>query len=58
MRMREYSDGRRRAGQSLVEFVVVAAMMVLLLAMVSLFLYTFRSFGGRVLSLLGMEAFP
>ena len=58
MRMTEYSDGRRRAGQSLVEFVVVATMMVLLLGMVSLFLYTFRAFGGRVLSLLGMEAFP
>jgi predicted alpha/beta-hydrolase family hydrolase len=46
---------RRRDGQALTEFVVVMASLLLALVMVSLFLYTFREYGGRVLNLVASE---
>jgi hypothetical protein len=46
---------QRRSGQALVEYVIVAAMMVAALAILAVFLYTFREFGGRVLSLVASE---
>lgn len=39
------------------EFVIVAASMLLLLLMMALFLWTYREYGGRVLSLVSSE-FP
>jgi len=39
----------------LTEFVVVMASLLLALVMVSLFLYTFREYGGRVLNLVASE---
>jgi hypothetical protein len=37
------------------EYVMVAGMLVFVVLMISVFLYTFRQFGGRVLDLAGME---
>ena len=48
---------RRKAGQTMVEFVIMAAMMSLMLVILSLLLYTFKEYGGRVLNLVGSE-FP
>ncbi len=44
-----------RGGQALTEFAVVMASLLLVLVMVSLFLYTFREYGGRVLNLVASE---
>ncbi len=46
---------RRRRGQAITEFVLVLTSLLLLLVMVSLFLYTFREYGGRVLNLVASE---
>ena len=44
-----------RSGQALTEFAVVMVSLLLVLVMVSLFLYTFREYGGRVLNLVASE---
>jgi hypothetical protein len=46
---------RRHAGQALTEFVIVAGVLLSLLAMLSLFLYTFKAYGERVLNLVASE---
>ena len=47
----------RRRGQATTEFVVMAAMITAPVLILSLFLWTFKQYGGRVLSLLASE-FP
>ena len=47
--------GPGRSGQAMVEFVVVAGMLLASVAMVLLFLTTFREYGTRVLELAGSE---
>ncbi len=49
------TTGHGRSGQALVEFVVVAVVLLSMLAMLSLFLYTFRAYGNRTLSLVASE---
>ncbi len=51
------ASGRRRAGQTTTEFVIMTAMVTLMLVILSLLLYTFKEYGGRVLNLVGSE-FP
>ncbi len=51
--VRQLRDSRR--GQALVEFVAMAAMLMLVLVMLGLLLYTFREYGGRVMELVGSE---
>jgi len=48
-----YHSGR--AGQAMVEFAVIAGMMLAMLAVLTLFLGTFREYGTRVLNLVGSE---
>lgn len=47
----------RRSGQAATEFVVMAAMVTASVVILSLFLWTFKQYGGRILSLLASE-FP
>lgn len=50
--------GNRRAGrtgQTMVEFVVVAGMLVAAMAILMVFLGTFREYGTRILDLVGSE---
>ncbi len=47
----------RRRGQALVEFVVLAGILMALVAVMALFLYAFKEYGGRVLDLVAAE-FP
>lgn len=51
--VRQTRSGRR--AQALVEFVAMAAMLMLVLVMLALLLYTFREYGGRVMDLVGSE---
>lgn len=44
-----------KAGQTTVEFVVVAGMLLAALAILTVFLTTFREYGTRVLDLVGSE---
>jgi len=46
---------RSRAGQAMVEYVVVAGMLVAALLIFYFFLGTFKEFGTRVLNLIGSE---
>lgn len=46
---------RSRSGQAMVEYVVVAGVLLAALAIFYLFHGTFKEFGGRVLSLVGSE---
>jgi Flp pilus assembly protein TadG len=46
---------RRRSGQAMVEFVVVAGMLLATVAIMMVFLGTFREYGTRVLNLVGSE---
>ena len=48
---------RRRCGQAMVEFVVLAGILMALVAVMALFLYAFKEYGGRVLDLVAAE-FP
>jgi predicted RND superfamily exporter protein len=45
----------RKSGQATTEFVVTAGLLLVTVAMVALFLYTFREYGGRVLNLVAAE---
>ena len=45
----------RRSGQAMIEYVIVAAMLMSTIAILAVFLYSFREFGGRVLNLVGSE---
>ncbi|MEI6149774.1 MAG: hypothetical protein WCS01_11795 [bacterium] len=47
-------DDRKR-GQAMVEFVVVAGMVLASLAVLTVLLMTFREYGTRVLDLVGSE---
>lgn len=51
------SSAGRVSGQALTEFVVMAAMMSVSIVILSLFLWTFKQFGGRILGLVASE-FP
>jgi hypothetical protein len=44
-----------KSGQTMVEFMVVAGMVLASLAILTLFLTTFREYGTRVLDLVGSE---
>jgi len=44
-----------QAGQTTLEYVTTAGMLVLSLTILALFLYTFREYGGRILDLLASE---
>ena len=44
-----------RGGQSSLEFMVVTAMFVASLAILVVFLFTFKEYGGRILDLAGSE---
>ena len=44
-----------RRGQTLVEYVIVAGVLVAMVAVISVFLYTFREQSGRVLDLVASE---
>ena len=44
-----------RSGQAMVEFVVVAGVMLATVAIMMVFLGTFREYGTRVLDLVGSE---
>ena len=44
-----------KSGQAIVEYVVVAGMLLAALAILTLFLGTFTQFGTRVLNLVGSE---
>ncbi len=46
---------RARNGQAMVEFLVVAGMMMAAVAILMVFLGTFREYGTRVLDLVGSE---
>ena len=45
----------RRSGQAMIEYVVVATMLIAATAILAVFLYSFREFGGRVLDLVASE---
>jgi hypothetical protein len=47
--------GDRRQGQTMVEYLIVAAMLVGPMAMMGVFLYVYRKNAGRVLDLVGSE---
>lgn len=44
-----------KSGQTMVEFVVVAGMILASVAILTLFLLTFREYGARILDLVGSE---
>ena len=54
---REYRHGlfSSRRGQATVEYIVVAGMLIATLAILVVFLATFREYGGRVLDLAASE---
>ncbi len=47
--------GDARSGQAMLEFMAVLGVLVAMVAVLALFLYTFREHGGRVLSLVAAE---
>jgi len=51
----QISSRKSRAGQVMIEFVVIAAMLIGSIAIMAVFLYTFRQAGERVLSLVASE---
>jgi hypothetical protein len=46
---------RRKNGQTMVEYVIVAGMLVSAVAIMTVFLYAFREYGGRILELAASE---
>ncbi len=52
--MQGWQDHRKR-GQAMVEFMVVAGMILAALAILWVFLATFKEYGTRVLNLVGSE---
>jgi len=45
----------RKSGQAMIEYVAVAAMLIATVAILAVFLYTFREQGDRVLELVGYD---
>jgi len=45
----------RRKGQALVEYVVATGMLLGVLLMLTLFLYTFKEYGKRILDLIAFD---
>ncbi|MBM4142104.1 MAG: hypothetical protein FJ225_00705 [Lentisphaerae bacterium] len=43
--------GRARSGQAMVEYVITAGMLILCVAILAVFLYTFNQYGDRVFEL-------
>jgi hypothetical protein len=48
-------ENRRKAGQAMVEFTVVAGVLLATIAIFMFFLGTFGEYGGRILDLVGSE---
>lgn len=48
-------EANRRAGQVVLEYVVVAGITLTLIVMLALLLYVFKEYGGRILDLLASE---
>lgn len=48
-------ERRRKAGQAMVEYVVVTGLLLSTLLILAVFLYAFKEFGGRVLDLIAYE---
>ena len=46
---------KRTQGQAMLEFVMMFILFMGVLAMLSLFLYTFKEYGGRILDLVASE---
>jgi Tfp pilus assembly protein PilV len=46
---------KRNQGQAMLEFVMMFVLFMGVLAMLSLFLYTFKEYGGRILDLVASE---
>jgi len=46
---------KERGGQAMIEYVVIAGMMIAAVAILAVFLYTFKEQGGRVLGLVASE---
>ena len=44
-----------KRGQAMIEYVVIAAMLISAVAILAVFLYTFREYGGRILDLVAAE---
>ncbi|MFW6151557.1 MAG: hypothetical protein ACOC6C_01125 [Verrucomicrobiota bacterium] len=49
------SSKRTKSGQTMVEYVIIAAIMVLSLTIMALFMYAFKEHGARVLDLVSSE---
>lgn len=43
------------SGQTMLEFIIVAVVFLSVLVMLSIFLYTFKEYGGRILDLVASE---
>lgn len=50
-----YGPCESRRGQAMIEYVMTAAMLLLLVVMLAVLLYTFREHGARVLDLAASE---
>lgn len=48
-------SGHSRSGQAMVEFVVVSGILLAMVAILIVFLGTFREYGTRILDLVGSE---
>lgn len=51
------TNARYRSGQVMLEYAIVAGILVVVVAMLALFLYTFKEQGGRVMDLISAD-FP
>ena len=54
IRMRRHFR-RTRRGQTSVEYLITAGMLIASIAILAVFLYTFKEYGGRVLDLVSSE---
>lgn len=52
---RHGTPGSDRGGQAMIEYVIIAAMLISAVAVAAVLLYTFREHGGRVLDLVASE---
>ncbi len=52
---RRGSSLRRKVGQAMTEYMIVAATLVLAVAILAVFLYTLKEHGGRVFDLVASE---
>jgi len=55
LRLRSFGVAQDRSGQAMVEYVVVAGILLASTAIMTLFLSVFRDYGTRVLNLVGSE---